>query len=399
MYKIIRLSIFSLLFFVSASCSYATCPHNPPPPMGWNSYNWFGLDINEKVINDAIDALVSTGLRDMGYDHIIIDGGWRGDTLNADGTIPINLERFPNGIKVLIDKAHQNGLKVGIHTCPGIKDCAGRTVGGYGNEEVHLKQLIKMEVDYIKLDCCGCQRIPGTTPEEIFTKWRKLLDETGTDIFLSGSAGFSIKPETWKERVPYVFDMCRTTGDIACYAISEARFDGEGKNNSIMQIADINNKMASVAGNGYWNDPDMMVIGDPALTYEEQEAHMALWCIMTAPLILGNDPSNMGETERKLLFNEEAIAVDQDPTEQGSKIKVDGKIELWLKNLADGSKAVVLLNRDTTIQKIKLAAVDMDMNGAFFARDIFKKEDLGAFDGFFQAEVAPHGVKFLKITN
>lgn len=395
--KTFQLAIVLLIIILPFANTYGTKPFDPPP-MGWNSYNWFGLDINEKIINDAMDALVSTGLRDIGFNYIIIDGGWRGDTLNADGTIPVNRERFPHGIKALVERAHNLGLKVGIHACPGIRDCAGNKVGGYGNEEIHVRQLINLGVDYIKLDCCGCQQIPGTCPEEIYTKWRKLLNESGANIFLSGSAGFSIKPETWKERVPSVFDMCRTTGDIACHAFTGARFDGEGKNNSIMRIADINNEMASVAGNGYWNDPDMLVIGDPALTIEEQEAHLALWCIMTAPLILGNDPSNLGKTETNLLFNEEAIAVDQDPNEQGRKFKVKGRTEIWLKNLSDGSKAVALLNRDTIPQNICFNARDIDIDGTFLVRDIFLNKDLGVFNSSYCVKVPFHGVKFLKIS-
>lgn len=388
----------SLLIMLGCTASKNRPGPEKPPPMGWNSWNWFGKKINEEIISETIDALVSTGLRDVGYNYIIIDGGWRGDSLNADGTIPENRERFPGGLKYLVDKAHENGLKVGIHTCPGLTDCGGKKVGVYGHEEAHLQQLVALEVDYIKLDCCGCHRIPGTSPEEIYTKWRKLLDNCERDIFLSGSAGFSIKPETWKERVPRVFDMCRTTADIAAYGSNGARFKGKGKNHSITEIADINNKMASVAGNGYWNDPDMLVIGHPTLTVAEQESHMALWCIMTAPLILGNDVRNMGEVERSILFNREAIAVDQDPSEQGRKIKKVGEAEVWLKNLSDGSKAVALLNRDGKEQTITLHAADIQMSGPMTIRNIFRKKDLGVFTGSYSAVIPPHGVQFLKIS-
>jgi len=193
--------------------------------------------------------------------------------------------------------------------------------------------------------------------------------------------------------------MGRTTGDIKSIQTGGAVFDNE-KNNSVMTVAVKNNAFAKYAKPGYWNDPDMLVTGNQGLTVEEQKAHFALWCIMTAPLILGNDPRNMSDDEKKIILNKEAIAINQDPTEQGRRIKVEGKAEIWAKKLANGNYAVLLLNRDAGENKeITLDWTDLDLKGNKKIRDVYEQKDIGTYKNKFSKTVAPHASLFLMITS
>ena len=311
----------------------------PTPPMGWNSWNWFGkTEINENNMRECIDAIVAQGLIDVGYEYFVIDGGWRDTKLGPNGELQANPKKFPHGIKVLADYAHSKGLKFGLHAVPGTHDCGGDLVGGFGHEEVQVKQFVDWGLDFIKLD--KCKFTDGWNEElvtQTYNKWGDLLKNCGRDIVLSISA------YQWRDWYPQIGQMARTTGDIAakCYtegALFDPPADFKKRYNSVMEIAEINNKSAAFAGNGYWNDPDMMVTGNQGLSLDEQKSHFALWCIMSSPLILGNDPRNMTNDEKGIIMNKRAISINQDPTEQGKRIKKEGNVEVWGQTIKERSK-------------------------------------------------------------
>ena len=325
----------------------------PTPPMGWNSWNYFGKhQINETVMRECIDAMVSSGLKDAGYNYFVIDGGWRDTILNEDGSLRAHPVKFPNGIKPLADYAHSKGLKFGLHTVPGTHDCAGDAVGAYGIEEIHIQQFVDWGLDFVKVDrcklCLDCEKKDcwdEDNIEAVYRKWRSVLDEKGSDILLSVSA---YKFREWN---PEVCNISRTTGDISCkikrsgaYLTEADKVARNGHMGSVLGIADINNQAAKYARPGYWNDPDMLVTGDNGLTIPEQKAHFALWCVMSAPLFLGNDPRNISDDEKAIIMNKTAIAIDQDPTEQGVKLFTQDGVEYWKKNLKNGASAVLLIN-------------------------------------------------------
>jgi len=216
---------------------------------------------------------------------------------------------------------------------------------------------------------------------------------------------FSISAYVYRNWYPGVCQMARTTYDIRDRNTGGGRFD-DGKSHgpdnrflSVMTIADENNRSAAAAGPGFWNDPDMLVVGRHGLTQEEQKAHFALWCIMSAPLMLGNDPRDMTPEEKTILLNREAIAIDQDPTEQGRRIRQTNGTEVWLKRLRDGRLAVLLLNRDATATKpITFQASDGQLAGKWTARDIFAHENLGTFDTAITKPTAPRSGWFLLLT-
>jgi alpha-galactosidase len=362
----------------------------PTPPMGWNSWNWFGkYGINEDNIKECMDAVVDEGLLGAGYEYFVIDGGWRDTKLSDNGELLPNPDRFPHGIKVLADYAHSRGLKFGLHTVPGTHDCGGDAVGGFGNEEVQVRQFVDWGLDFIKLD--KCKHADGWNEEllkQTYEKWQGLLEKSGRDIVLSISA------YTWRDWYPQVGQMARTTDDIRARVSGGAVFDGSPR--SVMGISETNNESAQYAGNGYWNDPDMIAVGNQGLTIEEQKVHFALWCIMSSPLILGNDPRNMTPEEKNIITNELAISVNQNPTEQGKRIKMDGDTDVWAKKLNDGNVAVLLINRsDTKNHKIKVSLDELGISQKVKIQDIYAGKDLGKISKSLAKQLEPHTGLFL----
>jgi len=413
MQKLTRLALLPAILATSAAALHAQKRPElaPSPPMGWNSWNWFGkAAIDEPTVREVIDAMVSTGLRDAGYKYIVIDGGWRDTKLAPNGELRADPDKFPDGIKALADYAHSKGLKFGLHTVPGRFDCGGDPVGGFGNEKTQLAQFVAWGLDFIKLDRCklsadkkgdatGEQWTEAST-EETYRNWSALLRDCGRDITYSISA-YQFRP--WN---PEVCNMSRTTTDIRSHFNSGgAEFEkGENKNKkgqkflSIMDAAEINNRAATSAGNGYWNDAEMLVTGDPALTREEQQAHFALWCIMSSPLMLGNDPRHLTDQERAIILNPRAIAVDQDPTEQGRRVWQDktAGTEIWMKHLANGRHALLLLNRN----KSKPATITADfaklgLPAELYVHDIYTAQDKGQVKTSYTADFLARGCAFL----
>lgn len=371
----------------------------PTPPMGWNSWNWFGKnDINEEVIKECMEAMVSEGLLDAGYEYFVIDGGWRDTKLGPNGELLPHPVKFPNGIKPLADYAHSLGLKFGLHTVPGTHDCGRDQVGGFGNEEIQIQQFIDWGLDFIKLDKCINQpQWDEKLLKETYQKWRNILDKSEKDIILNISA------YTYRDWYPEVSQMARTTFDIGAKANKGAHFDyteKEGNFLSVMEVAEVNDSVAQYAGNGYWNDPDMLVIGNPGLTLDEQKSHFALWCIMSSPLFLGNDPRSMTPEEKTIITNKLAISINQDPTEQGKRIKVDGKTEVWVKKLGDGSMAVLLLNRESDkSNNVEISLKELGFDGSCETLDVYTKEGLGKVRKSISFVVGPKSGKFLFISH
>jgi alpha-galactosidase len=369
------------------------------PPMGWNSWNWHGKkDITEKIVEETIDAMAAQGLRDAGYTYAIVDGGWRDTKLGPQGELLPHPTRFPRGMKRLADYAHARGLKFGVHTTPGTHDCGGDAVGGFGHEELHVKQFVEWGLDFVKLDKCKFE--PGWTEgvvQATYAKWSNLLAHSGRDII------FNISAYIYRDWYPSVCHMARTTYDIAAKINKGGAVfdDGAPRKNflSVMEVADQNDRSAAFAGDGYWNDPDMLVTGEQGLTQEEQKAHFALWCVMSSPLMLGNDPRNMTPAEKEIVLNREAIAVDQDPTEQGRRVRSEGKTEVWIKRLAGNRAAVLLLNRDAEAPRpITLRGSDVGFSGKWKARDLFGRRDLGTFRSSLTRSTPPHACWFLLVS-
>ncbi len=358
------------------------------PPMGWNSWNAFALNINSKIVKAVADSMVSKGLAAAGYQYVVIDDGWQ-ISRDGNGKIIADSTRFPEGIKYLADYIHSKGLKFGIYTCCGTKTCGGRP-GSFGYEAIDAKTYAEWGVDYIKEDWCFTDGLDTRTQYKIMSD---AIKATGRPMLLSLCEWGTTSPWEWGKGIG---EMWRTTSDILDCFDCVANWGGMG----FAKIIDKNTDLAPYAGPGHWNDPDMLEVGNKSLTPTECRSHIALWCIMAAPLIAGNDISTMNDTIRDILTAPEIIAIDQDPLGvQGTRIRNDGGLQVWQKPLADGSIAVALLNlsASTVSQSVTLEEIGFKKGVASPVRDLWNRKDLTAVTDSFQAKVEPHGVVMVKI--
>ena len=389
---------FLLVFtFLAGVCCRAQVPADalaPTPPMGWNSWNKFACKVSEDLVKSVADAISSNGMKDAGYQYVVIDDCWQ-VTRDENGNIVADPKLFPSGIKALADYVHSKGLKFGLYSDAGAKTCAGRP-GGQGHEFQDALQYARWGADYLKYDWCST----GTrNPEEAYSTIRKALDATGRPIVLSICEWGTAKPWLWGKQVGG--NLWRTTGDIQDRWAGQQKWpDGNCCSNGVLAIVDQEAELYSYAGPGHWNDPDMLEVGNGGLSLPEARAHFSLWALLAAPLIAGNDVRSMSPEIRDILTNKEVIAVDQDPLgQQGRRVKKEGESEVWSKPLNDGSRAVILLNRGEAEADVGFSFVDLGYPEHLSAsvRDLWLHKDLGQSTGKFSSRVAPHSVVMLKV--
>jgi alpha-galactosidase len=339
--------------------------------MGWSSWNRFENNINESVIKAQIDGMVSTGMKAAGYQYINLDDCWSNGR-DANGFLKVDASKFPNGMKALADYAHSKGLKLGIYGDLGTSTCAGyvRSKGYYQKDAI---KFAEWGIDYVKMDWCNTTGMDAKTEYGLF---RDALKACGRPMV------FSICE--WGGNTPWVWgaatgNLWRTTGDIRdTWA-------------SFTAIMDENNKYASYAKPGTWNDPDMLEVGNygagvggGGMTDVEYKTHFSMWALMAAPLIAGNDISKMNQATKDILLNTEVIAIDQDSLgKRGTKVKDYGNgLQVWAKKLKGTNiYAVVLLNRSASIASVTANWSDIGLpNMSAKVRDLWAKKDLGFFN-------------------
>jgi len=306
------------------------------PPMGWNSWNKFACDINEEIIRGVADKMVDTGLRDAGYIYLNLDDCWHGKR-DSLGFITADPVKFPSGIKALADYIHSKGLKIGIYSDAGRTTCGGRP-GSFGHEYQDALMYAKWGIDYLKYDWCATEDI---NPVGAYNLMRDALRAAGRPVLFSMCEWGHSKPWTWAKDTGH---MWRTTGDI--YNCFDCVNEHPGwKAFGVMQILDMQEGLRQYAGPGHWNDPDMLEVGN-GQTMNQDRAHFSMWCMIAAPLILGNDVRNMSAQTKEIVMNKDVIAIDQDTLGvQGMKVATQDSIEVWFKPLAGGDWALCLLNR------------------------------------------------------
>jgi alpha-galactosidase len=360
------------------------------PPMGWNSWNKYACKgINEKVVRETADTMVSNGMKDAGYQFVIIDDCWQTGR-DAAGNIVADEEKFPSGIKALADYIHAKGLKFGIYTDAGTMTCAKRP-GSIGHEYQDAKQYANWGVDYLKEDWCNT--LPGQSSESSYTLMRDALAASGRPIVFSICEWGSTKPWLWAGPIG---NLWRSTADIQdCWSCKRA-WGGNG----VTQIIDQMNGLETFAGPGHWNDPDMLEVGNGGMTKEEYRTHFSMWAMFSAPLLAGNDISSMTADTKEILLNKEVIAIDQDTLgRQAHRVKKMDDIEVWSKQLSDGGRAVALLNRSAAPAKISVAWTDIGYpdNLTASVRDLWAAKDLQKQRGSYTADVPSHGVVMVTI--
>lgn len=309
------------------------------PQMGWNSWNKFGVNINEDLIKATADKMVELGLVEAGYIYLNLDDGWHGER-DEQGFIQVDPEKFPSGMKALADYVHSKGMKLGIYSDAGWKTCGG-CAGSYGHEFQDAYTYAQWGVDYLKYDWCFTENI---NPKGAYKLMSEALKATGRQIWFSMCEWGTAKPWEWAADIAQSW---RTTGDIWPYFDTiPAEFENQWHGDPVMKLVDLNEPLRAYAGPGHWNDPDMLEVGNGSLTLAENRAHFTLWCMMAAPLLMGNDLTTMPEEILQILCNKDVIAIDQDPLGvQGLRLKSEGGIEYWFKPLENGDWAVCFFNR------------------------------------------------------
>lgn len=363
------------------------------PPMGWNSWNAFGVAVTADKVRQAADALVDSGLAAHGYQYINIDDAWE-KARNADGEITTN-DKFGD-VKALADYVHSKGLKLGIYSSPGPRTCGGYE-GSYKHEAQDANTYAKWGVDYLKYDWCSYGDIAkdASLPElqKPYRVMREALDGCGRDIVFSlCQYGMG---DVWKWGGKIGGNLWRTTGDIS------------DSWNSMSSIGFSQSENSPYVAPGGWNDPDMLVVGQVGwgpelrpsrLTGNEQITHITLWSMLAAPLLIGCDMTQLDQFTSDLLMNDEVIAVDQDPLGKAATcIKKGGKTEVWSRPLEDGTIAVALFNRGRKADRVTAEWKPLGLSGKQPVRDLWQRKDLKAVEGSFTADVPAHGAVLLKI--
>jgi len=375
---------FLFLFIVSATASDNGLARTPP--MGWNSWNKFHYDINETIIKKVADSFVSKGLKDAGYTYIIIDDAWQAGR-DKNGKVLADKIKFPSGIKALADYIHSKGLKFGIYT-----DCGDKTCGGYegslNHEQSDANTYAEWGVDYLKEDWCNTSGLDAQTQ---YKKMSNALAASGRPILFSLCEWGLSSPWLWASGVG---NMWRATADIAdCWDCTAGNLLGW----TVILEQSVN--LAPFAGPGHWNDPDMLEVGNSALSLTESRSHFSMWCMLAAPLIAGNDISTMNDSIKNILTAPELIAIDQDSLGlQATRIRNSAGLQVWQKPLTDGSIAVALLNISTTNKSMLVTWKDLGLiPGNATVRDLWSRTDLGVFKDTFKIAVPAHGVYVVKI--
>ena len=363
------------------------------PPMGWNSWNKFGCNVSEDLVRQMADAMVSSGMKDAGFQYVIIDDCWQTGR-DKDGNIIADSQKFPSGIRALADYVHGKGLKFGIYSDAGTKTCAGRP-GGRGYEFQDARQYAAWGVDYLKYDWCSTttQDAPST-----YALMRAALDASGRPIVFSLCEWGKDKPWLWGKGIG---NLWRTTGDIKDQWDGKIKWPGgDCCAFGMLAILDQQVGLESYAGPGHWNDPDMLEVGNGGMTNVEYRAHFSLWSILAAPLIAGNDLRDMTPEIHDILTNKDVVSVDQDALgREGRRVRKDGDLEIWARPLAGGDRAAVLLNRSATGKQITLDWEDLGYPSHLSAsvRDLWQHKELGKFTGKFSATVPSHGVVMVTV--
>ncbi|MEV0199805.1 cellulose binding domain-containing protein [Nonomuraea sp. NPDC050691] len=371
------------------------------PPMGWNSWNTFGCDINETLIKQMADTIVSSGLRDLGYEYVVVDDCWFNPARDSAGNLQGNPSRFPSGMKALGDYLHARGLKFGIYQVPVDRTCA-QYFGGYpgatgsqGHEVQDARQFAAWGVDYLKYDWCSPN---GTIDDQVrtFAKMRDALAATGRPIVYSINPN-SIHAKTGPQRDwGDVANMWRTTEDIT------NKWDTGQTNGYPMGIQNIVNvtiPLASYARPGAFNDPDMMEVGRGGMTDTEMRSHFALWAIMAAPLMAGNDLRAMSQATATILKNQNLIAINQDPLGlQARQVGNDGTRRVLAKRLGNGDVAVALFNQGGTTTTVSTTASAIGLaGGSFTLRDAWTNA-VSTSAGTISATVPSHGTVVYRVS-
>lgn len=390
------LIIFTLFLFIGKLNAQSFHELAATPPMGWNSWNKFGCDVSETLIMEMADAMAENGMKEAGYEYIVIDDCWQVER-DTEGNIVPDPERFPSGMKHLADYIHSKGLKFGIYSCAGSKTCQGRP-GSRGYQFQDARQYAEWGVDYLKYDWCYNE---GQDAKAAYKTMSDALKECGRPIVFSICEWGSNKPWEWGEGIGHLW---RTTADIRNIYQGTINWGGLG----ILDIIDKQADLWKYAGPGHWNDPDMLEVGNKGLTHDENITHFSMWAMLAAPLMAGNDLRYMKKETSSILTNKEVIAINQDPLgNQAIKFMDMGDHEIWVKHLANDELAVCFMNRTDRIWKLNYdwSRINIYHKGAirfsnqsYSIKDLWEHKKTGTTKQNLIKDINAHGVLLLKLS-
>jgi alpha-galactosidase len=403
-----RLAAYSvgLIVILTFMARPAACwpPENQAPPMGWDPWNidhcgdkykW-----DEEYYKKAADIIANSGLRDLGYRYLTIE--CRDHYRDQDGHIQPNPAKFPNGFRAITDYIHKKGLKVRDYTDAGEKACChGRCFigpGSLGHYEDDAESLVAFGFDGVKIDWCGGDA-KGLDPETQYLQFADAIRKTDHPFCVEICSWGKGNPWEWGRNAGTFW---RTSSDIDYSQSTGVRMGGAWS--ILMRNLDDNRHPDSryVGPGKGWNYPDMLVVGLPGgLDEVEERTQFSMWAMMASPLFLGNDVFHMPDYARRIVMNKEVIAIDQDPLGiQGDVVREydHGKLQVWVKQLEKGSKAVALLNRDAAARQMTVNWSDIGISGKWRVRDLWEHVDKGSSADRYTAEVPSHGTVMLKIS-
>lgn len=370
------------------------------PPMGWNSWNVFGKNINEQVIRETADAIVSSGLKEVGFTYVVIDDIWHGGRDSVSGLLYPDAQKFPSGMKALADYVHSKGLKFGIYSDAGTKTC-GEMPGSYGYEKKDADLFAEWGVDFLKYDYCYCPDLVSANNDykmaiDRYKAMGDALKATGRPILYSICE--------WGPRSPWLWGreagghMWRTSYDVADI------WDKPRNEHSpigILTSIDVMADLGRFSGPGGWNDPDMLVVGLNNTGYikgggcneTEYRTQMNMWCMFSAPLMIGCDVRNMNEATKTILLNKDIIAIDQDSLgKQGFRVFRKNGLEGWKKILSGDRVAIALFNRNEEERVMNVGWQDLELDPAkeFAVYDVWKHATIAPAAKNLSVKLKPH---------
>jgi alpha-galactosidase len=369
--------------------------------MGWNSWNKFQTSINEDLIKDIADSMIKNGYKDAGYSYIILDDGWMSMQRDKKGDLVPDPQKFPSGLKALSDYIHSKGLKFGIYNCAGDKTCAGYP-GSHTHENQDAKMYAQWGVDYLKYDWCNTKDLK--TQDAYTLMGNAILATKRPMVFSLCEWGISA-PWAWAGKIAQLW---RTSGDIYPCFDCEKRYETWSAW-GIMKIVNMHQDIRKYAGPGHWNDPDMLEVGN-GMSPAEDRSHFALWCMMSSPLIMGNDIRNASNQTISILTNKDIIAIDQDSLGvQAFRAYQKDSIDIWAKPLANKDWVLCFVNTGSQTKDLNFEwhlnpIIDKDFDYTLnltsvilAVKDLYKNEIIGLTKKPLKASIAPHDILMVRL--
>ena len=377
------------------------------PPMGWNSWNTFGHNINETVVRETADALVSSGLKDCGYNYIVIDDCWSvKDHRDSNGDLIADPEKFPNGIKALADYVHSKGFKLGIYSDAAEKTCGGY-IGSLGFEDQDAHLWASWGIDFLKYDYCNAPLHDQAKAIKRYTCMGVALRNSGREFLFSLCEWGNQSPHLWGRQVGG--HMWRVSGDVFDSWVNVWMKDWKTYGIGIDVSIDIAHDLHAYGGAGGWNDLDMLVVGlkgkgqiaGNGMSFVEYQTHMSMWVMACSPLMIGCDIRKMEPDTASLLMNREVLAINQDSLGlPGGRVKRIGLCDIWTKRLTDSGMAVSITNRGSLGEDVLLRARDIGLlDSSKLCRNVWLGQDIADFKTELPLRVEPHETLVLKITS